>query len=324
MGITGVGAAVPDRIVTNAELSRRVDTTHEWIVERTGIHERRIAAADEYTSDLATRAATIALDRAGVAPAAVDLVLVATSTPDAYFPSVAAVVADRIGAHAAAANDLSAACTGFVYALVSAATAIHSGLAQHVLVIGAETMSRILDWDDRGTCILFGDGAGAVVLSADAQPASDVGIELGSDGSRGDDLIVRAMRDRPNVIEMNGREVYKFATRVMVESVQRVLAATGEEPGDVDWLVPHQANVRIIDHAVKRLGLDPARVVGNLDRYGNTSAASIPICLDEAWADGRLQRGDRTLMVGFGGGLTWGSVLMNWAAEPCTTAGGAG
>ncbi len=316
MGVIGVGAAVPERVMTNAEIAARIDTSDAWIRERTGIGERRIVAEDEFCSDLALAAAERALERSGIAPAEIDLVLVATCTPDAYFPSVAALVADRLGAHAAAANDLSAACTGFVYGMASAVTHVQSGMAENVLVIGAETMSRILDWDDRGTCILFGDGAGACVVSANAQSERVVALELGSDGSRADDLVVRALRANPNVIEMNGREVFKFATRVMVDSVTRVLDVAGATIDDVDWLVPHQANIRIIDHATKKLGIDPSKVLSNLDRYGNTSSASIPLCLDEAWADGRLQKGDRVLMVGFGGGLTWGSCLMDWAAEP--------
>lgn len=321
MGIVGVGSAIPQRVMTNHEFAPRIDTNDAWIIERTGIRERRIAADDEYSSDLGLAAAQIALDRSGIAPAQIDLVLCATCTPDAYFPSVAALIADRLGAHTAAASDVSAACTGFVYALVQAAAQIHAGLVENVLVVGSETLSRILDWDDRGTCILFGDGAGACVLSAGALGATTTfGLELGSDGSRGDDLIVGAIRGR-KVIEMNGREVFKFASRVMVESVERVLEVAELTIADVDWLVPHQANIRIIDHAVKRLGIDPDRVVTNLDRFGNTSAASIPICLDEAWRDGRLKQGDRVMMVGFGGGLTWGSCLTEWAAADAVNGG---
>jgi 3-oxoacyl-[acyl-carrier-protein] synthase-3 len=312
LGLVSVGAAVPDRIVTNDEISQRVDTTDEWIAARTGIRERRVSGPDEYASDLAVRAAEIAIDRSGLAPAEIDLVMTATTSPDAYFPSVAALVADRVGAHSAAASDISAACSGFVYALVTAAAQIHAGLAEHALVIGSDTLSKLLDWDDRGTCILFGDGAGAAVLSASVLEANPFGVELGADGSRADDLFVRALRGG-GVIEMNGREVFKFATRVMVDSVQRVLAACEISIDDVDWFIPHQANIRIIDHAVKRLGADPARVLTNLDRYGNTSAASIPLVLDEAWSDGRLRRGDKILMVGFGGGLTWGACLVQWA-----------
>ncbi len=321
VGIVAVGEAVPERIVSNAELSQRVDTSDEWIVSRTGIRERRVAAEGELSSHLAIRAGQIALDRSGLAPAAIDQVIVATASPDAYFPSVAALASDALGTHSAGAHDVSAACSGFVYALVQALGQIQAELAEHVLVIGVDTLTRLLDWDDRSTCILFGDGAGAVVVSAGAQPAARIGVELGADGARGDDLIVRALAPGNRCIVMNGREVFKFATRVMVDSVQRVLERSGAGIDDVDWLVPHQANSRIIDYAVKRLGIDPERVIQNLDRYGNTSAGSIPICLDEAWSDGRITRGDRLLMVGFGGGLTWGTVLMDYAGPSAEVAG---
>jgi 3-oxoacyl-[acyl-carrier-protein] synthase III len=313
LGMISVGSAVPERVVTNAELAAQVDTNDEWITSRTGIRERRVAGDDEYASDLALAAALDALDRCEVPPAAIDLVICATSTPDSYFPSVASQVADRIGAHAAAAFDLGAACTGFVYALSVAAAHLHSGMSQNALVIGSETMSRIVDWSDRSTCVLFGDGAAATVLAGDASPPRLFAVELGADGSRGDDLIVRALRGEPKTIEMNGREVFKFATRVIVDSASRLLAATGVAVADVDWWVPHQANSRIIDYAVRRLGIEPHRVLMNVDRYGNTSAASIPLCLDEAWRQGRLNRDDRLMIVGFGGGLTWGSCLTHWA-----------
>jgi 3-oxoacyl-[acyl-carrier-protein] synthase III len=311
-GLVAVGSAVPARVVTNEEISRRVDTSDAWIVERTGIRERRVSGDDEFASDLATRAAEIAIDRAGIAPAEIDLIMTATTSPDAYFPSVSAVVADRVGAHAAAASDIAAACSGFVYALVTAAAQIQAGLAQNALVIGSDTLSKLIDWDDRSTCILFGDGAGAAVLSAGAATGRPFALELGADGSRGDDLYVRALRGG-GVIQMNGREVFRFATRAMVDSVQRVLAAAETSIDEVDWFIPHQANSRIIDHAVKRLEADPAKVLTNLERYGNTSAGSIPLVLDEAWSEGKLRPGDRILMVGFGGGLTWGACLMDWA-----------
>jgi 3-oxoacyl-[acyl-carrier-protein] synthase-3 len=311
-GLVAVGAAVPSRVVTNEELSRRVDTSDAWIVERTGIRERRVSGDDEFASDLAVRAAEIAIDRSGIPPAEIDLVLTATTSPDAYFPSVSALVADRVGAHSAAASDIAAACSGFVYALVTAAAQIQAGLAQNALVIGSDTLSKLLDWDDRTTCILFGDGAGAAVLSAAAATGRPFAAELGADGSRGDDLYVRALRGG-GMIQMNGREVFRFATRAMVDSVQRVLEAAETSIDEVDWFIPHQANSRIIDHAVKRLEADPAKVLTNLERYGNTSAGSIPLVLDEAWSEGKLRRGDRILMVGFGGGLTWGACLMEWA-----------
>jgi 3-oxoacyl-[acyl-carrier-protein] synthase-3 len=313
-GIVSIGKAVPERIVTNEEIASRIDTSDAWIRERTGIHERRISGDLEFASDLGIAAAQQAIDRAGIAPAEIDFVVCATCSPDSYFPSVAATIADRVGAHGAAAVDVSAACTGWVYAMMHAVTQIQSGLAEHVLVVGAETLSKVLDWNDRSTCILFGDGAGACVLSAGAVPETVFGLELGADGAHGNDLIVGALRGT-KVIEMDGPAVFRFATSVMVESTRRILDACGMAIDDVDWIVPHQANIRIIDNAAKRLGADPERVLVNLERYGNTSAASIPLCLEEAWSDGRLKKGDRVLMIGFGGGLTWGSCLTEWAAE---------
>jgi len=323
LGIVAVGMAVPERVVTNDDLALSVATSDEWIVSRTGIRERRIAAPGALTTDLALRAAEQALARSGVAPADIDQIIVATCTPDAFFPSTATLLADRLGAHSAGAFDLGAACTGFVYAVAQAAAQLSSGMAEHVLVVGSEIFTRLLDWDDRGTCVLFGDGAGAVVMSAQAQAEETFGVELGADGSRGDDLIVHAFETGSPYVRMNGAEVFKFATRVMVDSVQRVLQHCDATVSDIAWLVPHQANIRIIDHAIKRLEIDPARVLTNLERYGNTSAASIPLVLAEAWADGRLRPGDRLVMVGFGGGLTWGSCLTTWAAPAAATTGGA-
>jgi 3-oxoacyl-[acyl-carrier-protein] synthase-3 len=310
LGIVASGSAVPERVLTNEELSHRVDTTDEWIVARTGIRERRVAADGDTTTDLALAAGRQALDRSGLAPADIDHVVVATCTPDSFFPATAALVADRLGAHSAAAFDVSAACTGFVYAFAQAAAQIQAGMAENVLVIGSEIFTRLLDWDDRATAILFGDGAGAVVLSGGAQTADGVfAVELGADGSRADELYVHAFVGDSRHVHMHGSEVFKFATRVLVESVERLLARSAVDIDDVTWFVPHQANIRIIDHAVKRLEIDPGRVLTNLERYGNTSAASIPLVLDEAWREGRVQPGDRLLMVGFGGGLTWGSCL---------------
>jgi len=320
-GIVSIGRALPERIVTNADLATRIDTSDAWIRERTGIVERRISGPEEFASDLGIAAAQQAIDRATIAPAEIDFVVCATCSPDSYFPSVAATIADRVGAHAAGAVDVSAACTGWIYAVNHAVTQIQAGLAEHVLVVGSETLSKVLDWGDRSTCILFGDGAGACVISAGAVPETVLGIELGADGAHGNDLIVGALRGT-KVIEMDGPAVFRFATRVMVDSTQRLLDACGLTIGDVDWFVPHQANIRIIDNAVKRLGADPDRVLVNLERYGNTSAASIPICLEEAWSDGRLKKGDRVLMIGFGGGLTWGSCLTEWAAANAPGAAG--
>ena len=316
VGLLAVGASVPERVVTNDELAVRVDTSDEWIASRTGIRERRVAAPDEYSHHLAQRAAEQALDRSGLAPAQVDLVICATTSPASYLPSTAVTVAEAIGAHGAGAYDLAAACTGFPYALAQGIGQIHAGLAEHVLVIGADTLSKVLDWDDRATCILFGDGAGAVVLSADAAPEHVIGVELGADGSRASDLYVRALDPSDRFLRMNGSEVYKFATRTMVDASTRLLQRAGLGIADVDWWIPHQANQRIIDHAVRRLEIDPDRVLTNLERYGNTSAGSIPICLDEAWRSGRVQTGDRLMMIGFGGGLAWGACLMEWAGEP--------
>ncbi len=313
VGIVSVGTALPDRVVTNQEISRRVDTSDAWIVERTGIRERRVAAEGEFVSDLGARAAEQALDRAGLAPAEVDLVVCATTSPDHFFPAAAVTIAERVGCHAAGAYDLAAACSGFAYAVAQALGQLGSGLAQHALVVGADTLTKVIDPDDRGTCILFGDGAGAVVLSVGATPETTLGVDLGADGSGAQDLFVRALQPGSRYMEMNGGAVFRFGARVMVDSIERVTAACGVAPADVDWIVPHQANKRIIDHAVKKLGVDPERVLMNLDRYANTSAGSIPIALEEAWGDGRVRSGQSVLLVGFGGGLTWGSCLLPWA-----------
>ncbi len=320
VALIGVGAALPERILTNDEISERVETDDAWIRERTGIGERRIAADGESVTTLAIRAARQAIDRADVAPAEIDLVLAATASPERSFPSIAALVADDLGAHSAGAVDLLAACAGFAYALGHAIAQIHAGFADTVLVIGTETLSRITDWDDRSTCILFGDGAGAVVVRRGAAPTAErVAVELGADGSRGDDLVgdlTARDGELDRCIRMNGNAVYRFATQVIVDSVERVLAAAGMGQDDVDLFVPHQANLRIIESGAKRLGFPMERVVITLDRYGNTSSASIPLCLDEAWTTGRMQPGDRLLMMGLGGGLAWGTCLIRWMGRP--------
>jgi 3-oxoacyl-[acyl-carrier-protein] synthase-3 len=325
VGLTGIGAYAPERVLTNADLEALVDTSDEWIVTRTGIRERRIAAAEQAASDLALPAAWTALEQADVAPEELDLVVVATATPDMLFPATAAIVADTLGAKNAAAYDLLAGCTGFVYALSQAYGAVAAGLSKKALVIGAEVLSKITNWEDRSTCILFGDGAGATVV----QPIRDggiVGFELGADGSGGPDLCVPAGGSRRPVssetleeelqfIKMNGAEVFRFATRVMVTSAEELLAACGTGIDDIDLYVPHQANKRIVDHAVKNLGLDPDKVLMNIDRFGNTSSASIPICLAEAQAEGRLEEGTRVLMSAVGAGLTWGSAYLTWTSS---------
>jgi 3-oxoacyl-[acyl-carrier-protein] synthase III len=323
VGLTGIGAFTPERVLTNADLEAMVDTSDDWIVTRTGIKERRIAAPEEAASDLALPAARQALEQAGTAAEDLDLVIVATATPDMLFPATAAILADELGAKRAAAYDLLAGCTGFVYALAQAYGALATGLSKQALVVGTEALSKITNWEDRATCILFGDGAGAAVV-APVPGGGILGFELGADGSGGPDLCVPAggsrrpidadaIEEEAQFIKMNGAEVFRFATRVMVSSAEELLDACGASVEDVDLYVPHQANKRIIDHAVKDLGLDPGKVLLNIDRYGNTSSASIPIGLAEAQADGLLKEGTRVLMSAVGAGLTWGSVYMTWA-----------
>jgi 3-oxoacyl-[acyl-carrier-protein] synthase III len=319
VSITGLGCRVPERIVSNDELAQHVDTSDEWIRERTGIRERRIAAPDEALSDLALPAAREALEEAGLAGEDVDLIIVATVTPDMAFPSTAAILADSLGARDAGAYDLSAGCTGFMYGIAQAYGMLAGGLAQRALVVGGDILSRILDWGDRSTLVLFGDGAGAVVLEAVPEHGF-LGFELGADGAGGASLWLpgsgsRLFDDPERHVKMNGREVFKFATRVLVQSAQAVLDRCGLQIGDVDVYVPHQANVRIIDHATKKLGVPSERVVVNVDRYGNTSSGSIPLALADARADGRLRAGSLVLMTGMGAGLTWGSALMRWTKE---------
>jgi 3-oxoacyl-[acyl-carrier-protein] synthase-3 len=314
--ITGLGWKVPDRVVTNDELARHVDTSDEWIRERTGIRERRMAAKEEALSDLALPAARDALQSAGIDGSDVDLLIVATVTPDMAFPSTAALLADTLGARDAAAYDLSAGCTGFMYALAQAYGMLAGGLVQRALVVGGDVLSRILDWEDRSTLVLFGDGAGAVVMQA-SPDRGFLGFELGADGGGGASLWLPGSGSRvfdrsDRYVKMNGREVFKFATRILVQSAQELLDRCDVPVGAVDVYVPHQANMRIIDHATKKLGIPSERVVVNVDRYGNTSSGSIPLALADAAADGRLQPGKLVLMTGMGAGLTWGSALMRW------------
>src|SRR5436309_15266258 len=291
--ITGVGAYVPERVVTNDDLEQMVDTSNEWIMERTGIRERRIAADSQALSDLSLPAARQALEQAGSDGTDVDLLIVATVTPDMMFPSTSAILADQLGAKDAAAYDLSAGCTGFMYAIAQAYGMVASGLARRAVVVGGDVLSRILDWSDRSTVVLFGDGAGAVVVEPSDEPGF-LAFELGADGGGGEHLWLpgsgsRLSDDPDRFVKMNGREVFKFATRVLVDSAHAVLEHEGTRVEDVDVYVPHQANVRIIDHATKRLGIPSERVVMNVDRYGNTSSGSIPLALAEAQAEGRLQ-----------------------------------
>jgi 3-oxoacyl-[acyl-carrier-protein] synthase-3 len=320
VSITGLGAHVPDRVVTNDELSTIVETSNEWIMERTGIRERRIAAPQEAFTDLALPAARTALAQAGLEGKDIDLLLCATVTPDMMFPTSSALIADTLGAQDAGAYDLLAGCTGFMYALVQAYGMIAAGLAERALVVGGDVLSRILDWTDRSTVVLFGDGAGAVVLEKVDKPGF-LGFELGADGGGGIHLSLPGSGSRKledgtgnGFVHMNGREVFKFATRVLVSSAEAVLERCGLTVADVDLYVPHQANVRIMDHAAQKLGIPKERMVVNVDRYGNTSSGSIPLALAEAQAEGRLKEGDLVLMTGMGAGLTWGSALMEWTA----------
>jgi 3-oxoacyl-[acyl-carrier-protein] synthase III len=323
--ITGIGAYVPDRVMTNEELSTMVDTSDEWIIERTGIRERRIAAPEQALSDLCRPAIEQALAQASAPAASIDLLIVATVTPDMAFPSTGAILADDLGMPDAGAYDLSAGCTGFMYALAQAYGMMAGGLAERALVVGGDVLSRILDWTDRATCVLFGDGAGAVVLER-VESGGFLGFELGADGSGGPQLYMPAggsrlpasaetVAERKHFAQMNGREVFKFATRVLVSSAEAILAKTDRTIDDVDVYIPHQANVRIIDHAVQKLGIPAAKVIVNVDRYGNTSSGSIPLALAEAQAEGRLHDGDLVLMTGMGAGLTWGSALMEWSSK---------
>jgi 3-oxoacyl-[acyl-carrier-protein] synthase III len=316
VSITGLGSYVPDRIVTNDELSKLVETSDEWIVERTGIHERRIAAPEQALSDLALPAAREALAEAGIDASDLDLIIVATVTPDMMFPTTSALIADALGAPDAAAYDLLAGCTGFMYALAQAYGMVAAGLSHRALVVGGDVLSRILDWTDRSTVVLFGDGAGAVVLEP-VDRGGFLGFELGADGAGGIHLALPGSGSRldegaTGFVTMNGREVFKFATRVLVSSAETLLERCGLTTADVDVYVPHQANVRIIEHATKRLGIPEDRVVLNVDRYGNTSSGSIPLALAEAKGDGRLEEGGLVLMTGMGAGLTWGSSLIHW------------
>jgi 3-oxoacyl-[acyl-carrier-protein] synthase-3 len=319
VSITGLGSRVPDRVVTNEELAQHVDTSHEWIMERTGIRERRMAAPEEALSDLALPAARAALEQAGLTGRDIDLIIIATVTPDMAFPSTGAILADLLGATDAAAYDLSAGCTGFMYAIAQAYGMLAGELSGRALVVGGDILSRLLDWKDRSTLVLFGDGAGAVVMEV-VPEAGFLGFELGADGAGGKSLWLpgsgsRLFTEPERYVKMNGREVFKFATRVLVQSGEELLAKCGLTIDDVDLYIPHQANVRIIEHATRKLGVPSERVVINVDRLGNTSSGSIPLALADAAAAGRLRPGELVLMTGMGAGLTWGSALMRWTKE---------
>jgi 3-oxoacyl-[acyl-carrier-protein] synthase-3 len=316
IGITGLGTHVPERVVTNDELATWVDTSDEWITERTGIKERRFAAPEEALTDIALPAARAALADAGVAAEEIDLLICATVTPDMMFPTSSALLADALGMPDAAAYDLLAGCTGFVYAVAQAYGMLAAGLSRRALVVGGDVLSKILDLEDRSTLVLFGDGAGAVVMEP-VRRGGFLGFELGADGGGGEHLWLpgsgsRHFDDPDQFVKMNGREVFKFATRVLVASAERVLAECGRTVDEVEVYVPHQANKRIIDYAAGKLGIPPERTVVNVDRYGNTSSGSIPLALADARAAGWLDEGTLVLMTGMGAGLTWGSALLEW------------
>jgi len=318
--VLGCGSALPDRVLTNADLAVMVDTSDEWILQRTGIRERRIAAPDETTVDLAFRAAQRALADADVAPETIDLIILATATPDNTFPASAVTVQERLGIVGGMAFDLQAVCSGFVFALTTADAYLQNGLAKRALVIGAETFSRILDWEDRTTCVLFGDGAGAVVLEAreGEGTVADRGVlasKLRSDGRHKDKLYVDGGPSSTQTVghlRMQGREVFKHAVAMITDVIESVFEQTGTSADDIDWFVPHQANKRIIDASARKLGIPEEKVVSTVDRHGNTSAASIPLALDVAVKDGRIKRGDLVLLEAMGGGFTWGAVLVRW------------
>jgi 3-oxoacyl-[acyl-carrier-protein] synthase III len=319
--IIGCGAYLPERIVTNTELAQRLETSDEWIVQRTGIRQRHVAAPGELTSDLALHAARRALDQAGLEGGEIDLIVLATATPDNTFPATATKVQARLGMHRGCAFDVQAVCTGFIYALATADNFIRCGQARHALVIGAETFSRILDWGDRGTCVLFGDGAGAVVLDArrdeggGAQERGLLSTHLHSDGAQYDVLYVDggpSSTGSCGFLRMQGKEVFRHAVHRLAEVVDEALAANRLAAKDLDWLVPHQANRRIIDSMGRRLSLPPEKVVITIDRHANTSAASVPLALAEAADDGRIKPGQLVLMEAMGGGLTWGAALARW------------
>lgn len=314
--IAGTGSYLPEKILTNRDLERTVDTSDEWIFTRTGIRQRHIAADNEATSDLALNAARRAIEAAGITPQDIGLVVVATTTPDMVFPSTACILQSKLGIKGSPAFDVQAVCSGFVYGLTIADQFMKSGRYDHILVVGAEIYSRILDWNDRGTCVLFGDGAGAVVLKKSTEPGI-LSCHLHADGSYADTLSVPGtvcggkVSGRP-LLQMEGNTVFKFAVKVLGEAAEEALAANKLQKSDIDWLIPHQANIRIIQATARKLGLSMEKVVTTVERHANTSAASVPLALDEAVRDGRIHPGQHVLLEGVGGGFTWGAVLVRW------------
>nr|WP_200793460.1 beta-ketoacyl-ACP synthase III [Caminicella sporogenes] len=323
VGILGTGSYLPEKEITNFDLEKMVDTSNDWIVSRTGIHTRRIADDSTATSDLATMAARKALEMANIKPEDLDLIIVATVTPDMAFPSTACIVQSNLGAANAAAFDLEAGCSGFLYGMTVGKQFIATGVYKYVLVIGAETLSKIMDWNDRNTCVLFGDGAGAVVLGPVEEGRGILSTYLGADGEKGKFLTqpaggsrmpasIETVKQNLHYIKMDGSEVFKFAVRIMGDASKEALKLCNLNVEDVDYLVPHQANIRIILSAAKRLKLSMDKVYVNLDKYGNMSAASIPVALDEAVKQNKIRENDIVVLVGFGAGLTWGSCVVKW------------
>ncbi len=324
VGITGVGKYMPEDILTNEDLSKMVDTNNEWIMERTGIKERRIVKENIATSDLGTEAARAALQDAKLRPEDIDLIIVATTTPDHAFPSTACIIQSNLGLVNAAAFDLSAACSGFVYGLATASSFISSGAYKKILVIGSEVFSKIINWEDRNTCILFGDGAGACVLERCEEGYGILSFDLGADGTGGNCLIVPAggsrmptssktLEQKEHLLQMDGKEVFKFGVRIMERATRNALDKANLTTEDVDFLVPHQANIRIIDSASKKLKINSEKLCINLEKYGNMSSASIPVALEEAVKMNKIKKGDIVVLVGFGAGLTWGSMAIKWS-----------
>ena len=327
-GIAGIGVCLPERVLTNDELAEMVDTNDAWIQERTGIRQRRIAAADQAASDLGIAAAREALSSAGVAPQEIDLIIVATATPDMQFPATACLIAEKLGLDATPAFDVAVGCTGFIYALTIGSQFIVNGFYRTVLVIGTEVLSKVTNWTDRETCILLADGAGAVVLRPVAAGQGILAMKLGADGAGGKELSLPAGGSRLpltaeglaanlNKLHMNGSEVFKFAMKMLPEVTGQALKLAGLTPADLALIIPHQANLRIIEAAARRMELPLEKFMVNLDRYGNTSSASIPIALHEALATGRVRPGDALALTGFGAGLTWGAVVLRWSGEVC-------
>ncbi|MCJ0932328.1 beta-ketoacyl-ACP synthase III [Virgibacillus halodenitrificans] len=308
VGVLGTGHYLPTRVVTNKDMEKIVDTNDEWIRTRTGIEERRLAEDNVDSSDMAYHAAKGAIEESGIAAEDIDMILVATVTPDTPFPSVACMIQDKLGAKNAAAMDISAACSGFMYGMITAKQFIETKAYKHILVVGVDKLSKITNWEDRGTCVLLGDGAGAAVIGEVSEGKGILSFELGANGAGGKELY----QNEDNHLVMNGREVYKFAVRQMPESTVNVIEEIGLNKEDVDYLIPHQANIRIMDAARERLGISEDKMAKTIKKYGNNSSASIPMALSEAVKDGKIKDNDLIVMVGFGGGLTWGAVALRW------------